>query len=168
MKLNRGLLVVFSGLVGAIAAYACFYLVASATPRALLRGSHPELAWLKHEFNLGDAEFAKISQLHASYLPQCAERCRRIEELNRSLDSLLAGASQLTPEMERLLSERALIRVACQQEMLKHFFAVSRTMPPQQGQRYIAWVREHTCLREEVMNHGAASHGKSVGTASGH
>jgi hypothetical protein len=43
--------------------------------------------------------------------------------------------------------------------MLKHFFEVSRTMPPEQGKRYLAWVRENTCLRgEQAMDHGTDDH----------
>jgi hypothetical protein len=31
--------------------------------------------------------------------------------------------------------------------MLQHFFEVSRTMPPAQGARYLAWISEQTFLR---------------------
>jgi hypothetical protein len=114
----------------------------------------PERAWLKHEFNLSDAESTRISQLHAGYLPQCMERCRRVDQLNGALSDALATATQLTPEVEKLLGERAQMRASCQAGMLKHFFEVSRTMPPGQGKRYLAWVWENTCLREQAMDHG--------------
>jgi hypothetical protein len=48
------------------------------------------------------------------------------------------------------------VRTACQAEILKHFFEVSRTMPAGQGRRYLAWVQERTCLSEGLMNHGKA------------
>jgi hypothetical protein len=28
--------------------------------------------------------------------------------------------------------------------MLQHFYDVSRTMPPEQGKRYLAWVQQQT------------------------
>ena len=109
-------------------------------------------------FNLGDVEFKRVSELHAGFLPQCMERCRRIDELNDRLSNTLAGATQFTPEIEKLLGERAQMRANCQSEMLKHFFEVSRTMPSEQGRRYLAWARENTCLREQAMDHGPDNH----------
>ena len=163
--MRRGILVLAVGVVGAALAYGCVYLVGTATPRALLRSTQPELAWLKHEFNLSDAEFTRISQLHTGYLPQCMERCRRIDELNDKLSNTLASATQVTPEIEKLLNERAQMRATCQAEMLKHFFEVSRTMPPEQGKRYLAWARDNTCLREQAMDHGADSHAATTAPA---
>jgi hypothetical protein len=156
--MKRGLLVLALGLVGAVVAFCCVYLMGTATPRALMQSAQPELAWLKHEFNLGDDEFKRISVLHAGYLPQCRERCRRVDELNDKLTNALATATQVTPDIETLLKERAQMRATCQSEMLKHFFEVSRTMPPEQGKRYLAWVRDNTCLREQAMDHGTDNH----------
>ena len=163
--MRRGLLILALGLVGAALAYCCVYLMGTTTPRALMRSAQPELAWLKHEFNLGDTEFTRISQLHAGYLPQCKERCQRIDEMNDKLSKTLASATQVTPEIEKLLSERAQMRATCQSEMLKHFFEVSRTMPPEQGQRYLAWVRNNTCLREQAMDHDTDNHAATIGHA---
>ncbi len=156
--MKRGLLILALGVVGAVVAFCCVYLMGTAKPRAMMQSPQPELAWLKHEFNLGDAEFKRISELHAGYLPQCMERCRRIDELNDKLSNSLASATQVTSELENLLSERAQMRATCQSEMLKHFFEVSRTMPPEQGKRYLAWARDNTCLREQAMDHGADNH----------
>ena len=33
-------------------------------------------------------------------------------------------------------------RRECQRMMLRHFFQVSQTMPPEEGRRYLAWVKE--------------------------
>ena len=160
--MRRGILILVLGVVVAAIAYCCFYVMGTATPRALMQSAQPELAWLKHEFNLGDAEFTRISQLHAGYLPQCMERCRRIDQLNDKLSKTLATATQVTPEVEQMLGERAQMRASCQADMLKHFFEVSRTMPPEQGQRYLAWVRENTCLREQAMDHGPDNHAEKA------
>jgi hypothetical protein len=153
--MKRGFLILALGLAAAVVAFCCVYRIATATPRALLQSAQPELAWLKHEFHLGDAEFQRISELHAGYQPQCMEHCRRIESLNAALSTALADATQVTPEIVKLLDERARMRSTCQAQMLKHFFEVSRTMPSEQGKRYLAWVRDITCLREQGMNHGA-------------
>ena len=156
--MKRGLLILGLGVVGAVVAYCWVYLMGTASPRAMMRSAQPELAWLKHEFNLSDPGFKRISELHEGYLPQCEERCRRIEEFNEALAAVLATATEVTPEIEKLLNERAQMRATCQAEMLKHFFEVSRTMPPEQGSRYLAWARENTCLREQAMDHVPGNH----------
>jgi hypothetical protein len=106
----------------------------------------PELAWLKQEFHLDDAEFARISQLHEQYLAGCAERCRRIDLKNQELTKLLTATNTITPEIERLLSDAAQLRAECQKNMLQHFYEVSRTMPADQSKRYLAWVHEQTIV----------------------
>jgi hypothetical protein len=164
--MRRGVLILTFGLVVGALAYCGVYLLGTARPRALMQSAQPELAWLKHEFNLSDAEFARVSQLHAGYLPQCKVRCLRIDELNDKLSQALAEAKDLTPEIEAFLKERAHMRALCQTEMLRHFFEVSRTMPPEQGRRYLAWVRENTCLREPAMEHGADTHAAATAPAS--
>ncbi len=154
--MRRSLFILAAGVLGAAVAYFCVYLMGTAAPRALMQSDQPELAWLRQEFSLSDAEFSRISKLHAGYLPQCAERCLQIERLNQSLRSKLAESTQITDNIEKLLAERAQLRVTCQIEMLKHFFEVSQSMPTEQGGRYMEWVIEHTCLHEEGMNHGLA------------
>lgn len=157
--MKRGLLILLAGLIVGGAAYACFFLMGTAESRKWLHSDQPELQWLKDEFGLGAKEFSRIVTLHEAYLPQCAERCMQIETLNQELDHLLESASEVSPELVSLLRERAGVRALCQEEMLRHFFAVSRAMPPEQGRRYLAWVREMTCLRESPMpGHETASH----------
>ncbi len=152
--MKRALSILIGGLMGACAAYCLFYFAGTAAHRKVLASKAPELLWLKKEFNLGDAELARITQLHEAYLPQCQARCQHIEELNRKFAQAIDSASQLTPDIEGLLAERAKARTDCQAEMLKHFFEVSRTMPADQGRRYLAWVQGQTCLSEAPMNHG--------------
>ena len=104
----------------------------------------PELLWLKQEFHLSDAEFKRISEMHEAYLTGCAERCRLIDQKNQEVARLLAATNNITPEIKKALNDAALLRADCQQKMLQHFYDVSRTMPPDQGQRYLAWVQQQT------------------------
>jgi len=154
--MKRALTILVGGLLAAHTIYCVFYFVGTAAHRKVLASNAPELLWLQKEFKLSDAELARITQLHEAYLPQCKARCQHIDELNRKLTQAIGSASQLTPDIERLLAERAKVRTDCQTEMLKHFFEVSRTMPAEQGRRYLAWVQERTCLSEAPMNHGGA------------
>lgn len=135
-------LILAAGLFLAAAGYCCVYFICTAAERRIARSETPELAWLQKEFNLSDAEFKRISELHAAYQPHCAEMCRRIGEKNAELQLLLAKSAAVTPEIERNLAESAQIRAECQAAMLNHFYEVSRTMPPEAGRRYLAWVEE--------------------------
>ncbi len=158
--MKRGGIILLLGLLLAVAAGAGFYYGGTAAYRRMMHEPQPELAWLKKEFHLSDAEYARISALHEAYLPQCRERCRRIDEQNSKLKELLGRSTNVTAEVRELLTERAKMRADCEAEMLKHFLEVSRTMPPEQGRRYLAWVEQQTSLRGEGMeqrhhmNHG--------------
>jgi hypothetical protein len=136
------------GVVLGVAGYAGVYHAGRASHCCLEKGQAPELAWLQREFHLSQAEFKRISALHEQYLAGCAQRCARIDEKNREVARLLARTNTVTPEIERLLAEAALMRADCQKKMLEHFYAVSRTMPPEQGQRYLAWVQQRTVLTD--------------------
>ena len=159
--MKKGALILLLGLLLSTAAFSGFYYLGTAPCRAMMRESQPELAWLKKQFNLSDAEFARIFQLHEAYLPKCRERCRRIEEQNVKLQQLLAQTTTVTPEIQNVLAERAKMRADCEAEMLQHFLEVSRSMPPEQGRRYLDWVQQQSSLRGQGMEqrHQMENHG---------
>ena len=112
---------------------------------------HPELAWLKKEYHLNDQQFARVLELHNAYRPQCAEMCQRIDEKNARLQQLLAATNTVTPDIQAALAEAAQVRTECQTAMLKHFYEVSRAMPPEQGKRYLAWVQQETMIPGQMV-----------------
>jgi len=144
--MKKGVFILVFGLLAAAVAYGCIYFVCTASARNMQSSNQPELAWLKEEFNLSDAEFRRVSELHAAYLPQCGEMCREIDAQKEKLQALLSGATDMTPEISAALAEGSRLRSQCQTMMLHHFFQVSQAMPPEQGTRYLAWVREKVFL----------------------
>ena len=144
--MKRGVFILVLGVVAATAAYGCVYLACTSSARSLQRSDKPELAWLKEEFKLSDAEFNRVSELHAAYLPQCREMCLQIDAQNVQLQKLLGEATNATPEIDEALAQSARLRTECQRMMLHHFFQVSQTMPPVQGRRYVSWVTEKAFL----------------------
>jgi hypothetical protein len=132
--------ILLAGLLVAMLAYGTAYFVCSAPCRQLTASSTPELAWLKKEFQIPDAEFARITKLHEAYSAECMERCRRIDAKNVEIQGLLAATNTVTPQIETALREAAQIRAECQHAMLQHFYQVSQSMPPEQGRRYLDWV----------------------------
>ena len=151
--MKSAILVLVAGVLLCAVAFCGFYYWGTASHRGLIHQQTPELAWLKKEFNLSDAEITRITKLHDAYQPHCAEMCRRIDEHGANLKTLLTGTNAMTPELEAALTESSKLRAECQRDMLQHFFEVSRTMPPAQGKRYLEWISERTFIR----SHGGMS-----------
>ena len=145
--MKSGLVVLLGGVLLCAFAFCGLYYWGTASHRGLLHEQAPELAWLKREFNLSDADLMRITRLHDAYQPHCAEMCRRIDEHGAKLKTLLMNTNTMTPELEAALAESSKLRAECQRDMLRHFFEVSRTMPPAQGKRYLEWMAEHTFIR---------------------
>jgi len=139
-------LILIAGLLLAVGAYVGSYQAGMAHCHQLAQDQAPELAWLREEFHLTSAEFTRIRELHEAYLAGCAERCEKIDEKNAHLKHLLAATNVITPEIELTLQEAAQLRADCQKKMLEQFYAVSQTMPPEQGARYLKWVQDRTVL----------------------
>ncbi len=146
--MKRAYLIIVAGLLVAAGAYFGTYYAGTANCHALQASPAPELLWLKEEFHLDDAKFARISQLHEAYLAGCAARCRLIDEKSQHLKHLLAVTNTITPEIEQTLLETARLRAECQKQMLAEFYAISQTMPPDQATRYLTWVQERTVLSD--------------------
>jgi hypothetical protein len=124
-----------------------------------------ELAWLRTEFNLSDQEMVTVRLLHEGYLPQCDEMCQRIAAKDEELQAALKSATNMTTVVEQKLSELAALRAECQTRMLRHFFEVSRAMPPEQGRRYLAEMQRLTLGSYSRMEH---SHAETPANAHGH
>ena len=137
-------LILMGGLLLAFAAYQALYHAGTAATARMAGGPSPELAWLKDEFHLSDADFERVAKMHESYLAGCMERCQRIDETNAVLVRQLGATNRLTPEIQATLAEVSRMRTECQKKMLEQFYEISRGMPPEQGKRYLAWAIAQT------------------------
>src|SRR3954449_2598973 len=112
--MKRFILILVFGLFLCTAAYVGAYRLRMAPVRNLVAKPAPELGWLKEEFHVSDAEFARISNLHAAYQSHCAEMCRRIDAKNAEIKEALAHANEMKPEIAQKLVEAQQLRTACQ------------------------------------------------------
>ena len=103
-----------------------------------------DLAWVRLEFRLSDADLARVRQLHDGYLPKCREFCERIGGRKRELQAVLAPGTNALAAIEQKLIEVGTLRAQCQAAMLQHFREVSQVMPPEQGRRYLAEMQRLT------------------------
>lgn len=145
MKL-RASLVLPAGLLAGLLAFAIAYWWQTRQHHGLLASPRSELAWLRHEFELTDAQFTRIADLHAAYRPTCAHLCRRIAEQNRLLHEAALRTDAVTPEITALLAETGRVRDDCRAAMLAHLYAVAREMSPEQGRRYLDLMLTETCV----------------------
>jgi len=128
-----------------------------------LTHSADDLAWLRQEYALSEADLQRIRPLHEGYLPQCRDFCVRIAAKTRELEGLLAATRAVTADVEQKIRELAALRAECQTGMLRHFQDVSAVMPPEQGRRYFAEMQQLTLGQhqqfEQSMSPAPAAHG---------
>ena len=151
-----------------LACWAVSY-ASTAKYRAALKEEVPELAWLRMEFDLSDEEYRQVASLHNEHVSKCEEICLKVDAAKKTLAQQVEASAQLTPEMEKQLEEMAELRLECQKIMITHYLAVSKTLEPEKGERYLAWVQSHTFLAStpthdafQVSPHGSA-HGSTHG-----
>ena len=115
-----------------------------------------DLEWLRLEFRLGEAELARVRQLHDGYLPKCRDFCERIDARKRELHAALVAGTNAPASIEHKLVEIGTLRAQCQAAMLQHFREVSLVMPPEQGRRYLAEMQRLTLGFHEQIEHRMA------------
>lgn len=110
----------------------------SSVARALTKQDAME--WLRADFELTDAQFAAIKQLHDAYSVTCEEHCREIIEAagvrNRLTSSLQTDAAALAAA-DRRVEE---LRTLCESALDAHIRRCASHMSPEAGQRYLALV----------------------------
>jgi hypothetical protein len=151
--MRRSLLILLLVLLAGAAIAGTSYLLARRICVRQLAPSGDDLAWLRDEFHLGNAEIQRIRQLHEGYLPKCRENCALIAAKKQELQAALDQGQGMTPEAQQKLVEVAALRAKCQGNMLAHFYDVSRAMPPEQGRRYLAEMQRLTLgFHEQIEN----------------
>ena len=151
--MRRSLLILLAMLLAGAAIAGASFLLAQQVCAHQLAGGGDDLAWLRREFRLSNAEMQRIRQLHEGYLPKCHESCARIAAKKLELQAALDRAQGMTPEAQQKLAEVAALRAECQANMLGHFYEVSQAMPPEQGRRYLAEMQRLTLgFHEQIEN----------------
>jgi len=161
--MGRSLVILLGALALGAAVFAGTYFASQRACEMCLATPADELGWLRAEFHLGDAEMARVRQLHEGYLPKCAAMCGQIAVKNRELDSALASGTNVTAEAQAKLAEIAALRAQCQAQMLQHFVEVSQAMPPGQGRRYLAemiklTLGSHGEIEQSMSDHAGHEH----------
>ena len=162
--MNRSLIILIGALALGATILAGSFFCARHVTMACCEKPADDLNWLQLEFHLGDAEMARIRQLHEGYLPQCGEYCAKIAARKNELAALVGNSTNVTVEAQIKLNEIAALRAQCQSNMLQHFLTVSQAMPPAEGQRYLAEMKKltlgnHDQIEQSMSDHAGHEHG---------
>jgi hypothetical protein len=156
--MNRSLVILLGALALGAAIFGGSYFTAQRATEMCCSKPADDLSWLRTEFHLSDAEMAHVRELHAGYLPKCAEMCAQIAAKKNELALVLGTGTNISAEAQAKLNEIAALRAQCQAQMLQHFIAVSQAMPPEQGQRYLAEMKQLTLGTNELMEQSMSDH----------
>lgn len=149
--MNRSLIILLGALALGAAIFAGSYFTAQRATVMCCATPTDDLSWLRDEFHLNAADLAHVRELHAGYLPKCAELCAKIAAKKSELETVLRDGTNVTAEVQLKLDEIAALRTQCQSNMLQHFFIVSQAMPPEQGRRYLSEMKQFTLGAHEQM-----------------
>jgi hypothetical protein len=139
--MKKAFIVIFVAAAIAVAGYLISYRCATAPAASMLTTPGGEMEWLKCEYHLRDAQYARIQQLHRDYAPTCDLMCAKITEANRRLDELVSTNRIVTPEVAAAMKECLSAQADCRVAMLGHVYAVSAEMSPKDGARYLQMMK---------------------------
>jgi hypothetical protein len=139
--MRKGAVLLIVGIVLSAVLYIAYYCFATAPMAGMLKQPGGGLEWLRREFHLTDAQYARIHQLHDSYAPACARMCEKVTRANARLEEVIRRNDGVTVEVQAAMEESAAVRRECSLAMLAHAYVVSAEMSPDQGQRYLEMIQ---------------------------
>ena len=140
--MKRGLWIILAAALAAIAGFvitqrSCCDAVMTHTAPHDGSSRLPELEWLRHEFKLTDAQFAKVAELHLAYRPTCEDLCAKVMTSQEKVKKLVERGAQVSPELKAALQEHAALHAECQTALLTHLYQTAACLSPEQARSYL-------------------------------
>jgi hypothetical protein len=135
--MKRGLLILILALAAGAAAFVVARSHRQSAHSEILLDSMPELAWLRTELKLTEAQFRQASGLHTAYRPVCAEMCHHISAAHAKLETLAQSGRGITPELTAAIQHHARVHAECQEKMLEHLYQTAALLDDGQAARYL-------------------------------
>lgn len=140
----RSLIIVLGALALGAGLFMGSFAASQRVCRACVAEAPGSLHWLQGEYHLNNEQMQRIQRLHNDYVSQCDGMCRMISAKQQEVAAALNNATNINPVAQQKLDALAACRSQCQSQMLQYFIDVSRVMPPDQGQRYLAEMERET------------------------
>jgi len=109
--------------------------------REIAKAPNGELEWLRQEFHLSDAQFAKIANPAFSIHASLQRNVSQDHGGHSKLDRLVSEKHEVTPELEAAIREAGSVQEDCHKQMLAHIYQVSAQMNPADGQNYLRLMK---------------------------
>lgn len=139
--MKKSILVLVFAIVAGVVAFAFMRSHKIDSSKGALLDNMPELTWLRSDLELTDSQFAKVTELHVAYRPQCVEMCHRILEAHERLDRAVRPGRAVTEELKEAIADHAKIHAECQEAMINHLYQTAAVLDERQAKRYL-----HTML----------------------
>lgn len=139
--MKRTVLTLLLGLAASTAAYQAYYRVNEPAAADSLEG---QLAWMKSELQLSDAQFARIRELHEASSPRLHALASQVGLLQAEFTEF-EKARQTSDQVDflefaRYVEARRTINHECLDSTRQLIVAAAGVMTPQQRQHYIRLV----------------------------
>ena len=151
--MTKAFIVIIMAAAAAFTGYSVSYRCATASSQSMLTKPGGEMEWLRCEYHLSDAQFARIQQLHREYAPTCDLMCEKIGKANDKLDELVGANRTVTPEVAAAMKECLAAQADCREAMLGHVYAVSAEMSSKDGARYLQMMKAR--IVEPALGHSS-------------
>lgn len=148
--------------------YAGVYRWRVAETKVAMQSNHPELEWLRREYNLSDTQFSEIRARHEAHDIVCRQLCRDLIHARKKLDAAIVANPEINADVEAALTEWTAQRSRCREATIAHMYEVSSLMSSEAGKLYRERVFEHLIVpgrmphidrngefREELIEHAA-------------
>ena len=141
MNARRNLLATLGALliVAATTAFVTYRLSGNPSVKAAVE-NRDALEWLRADFSLSDAQFARIKELHEAYSVVCAEHCLAIQRAARARDQLAKSTEVDSAALAAADQRLQELRQICESAIAAHVRECASHMSPAAAERYLALV----------------------------
>jgi hypothetical protein len=123
--------------LGAGAGLACYHFSCDPMAHAAARDGDV-MVWMRHEFCLGDGQYAEVLRLHEEHSMVCAQHCAAVRAARgRLVEAQALGEASAIADAALKLRRTAEV---CRASTEAHVRRVAAAMAPEQGARYLALV----------------------------
>ena len=151
--MKRTILIVMLGLVVGLTTHFTYFRLQVATSTDSLDG---QLAWMKTELNLSDAQFTRIRELHEASSPRLRNLAAQVNQLQAefvAFEQVRQTSDRVDfIEFARFVDARRAINRQCLDSTKQLVLASAEVMNPQQRQRYMRLVATAEPLALSLLN----------------
>ncbi len=142
----KNLVIVILSLALLACLYGGIYGWITADTAQAMQSDHPELEWLRREYQLSETQFSEIREKHEAHDIVCQELCRDLVNVQKEFESVISTHPQVSPEVQEALAAWTRQRNRCYETTLAHMYDVSAVMNEDAASRYRESIFRHLII----------------------